>query len=48
MSTTNTKKIDWKALVKPYIEPLEKEVEYKMSNGKKFYRRKNKGVYATS
>ena len=46
MATTNVKQVDWKALVKPYIEPVEKEVEYKFSNGKKFYRRKKKGIYA--
>ena len=46
MSTTKTKKVDWKALIKPYVEPVEKETEYQFSNGRKFKRRKNKGIYA--
>ena len=44
--STNTRKIDWKVLVREYANPKAKEVEYRFSNGKKYYRRKNKGIYA--
>ncbi len=48
MSNT-TKDVDWSALVKRQNDYKKKEVpEYRFSNGRKFERKENRGVYAAA